>query len=275
MTCHGQLLPVDVDFLRAFDQAMAMNALLPLADRYAAARKAFVARGGSAVEWKRTFDERRRRQHVTMAMALRRSAGPAFADRPTPAVGDDPLAAAVSAIERFGRVSGEWRPRVFPPPPAPRYADASGALLGVRGWRVMTSKRGGPVLVAVTQAMIWPRGVAVARCGLQPGGCSRPAGWDCICGIYAFNGTPQAREVLGLEIDAIGLVRAWGRVAIHRLGWRAEFVQPVWLAVVTERDETAAALGAHYECDAVAVASRTDALAAVASREQEMERWPA
>ena len=147
-------------------------------------------------------------------------------------------------------------------------------MLGVRAWRLLTSGRTGPLLFALTNRVRWPRGVMEARCALEPTACERPAGRDCVCGVYAFASAGHAGELMRPTTDVIGLVRAWGRVAVHRHGWRAEFVQPLWLATIAKRMETVCALGARYECDVVSVVNTKSALAAVARREQEMPRWP-
>jgi hypothetical protein len=256
--------------------AMVMNALLPAADAFVAARRSYFRSGGDVVTWRLTFGTRHRRNAVVRAQVLVRRAPPAFRQRRTePPIPADPLGEAVRALEHFIAVSREWRPRLFPKPPAPLWCDASGAVLGVRGWRITDGPKQGTRLRSLVGAAVqWPRGVMVAECRLRPSVCDRPAGSNCVCGIYAYKTTVDALRLLAERAQAVGLVRGWGRVAIHELGWRAEFVQPLWLCVVGRPQEQARALGVRYECDAVPVDTVEEALDATATQEEEMDRWP-
>jgi hypothetical protein len=179
----------------------------------------------------------------------------------------------VRAAERFARVVGEWRPRLSPPPPGQLWRDATGAVLGVRGWKLHASQRG-PVLRAITSQVQWPRGVTVARCRLEPSVCERPAGRRCVCGLYAFKSTDEAGELARDGLPVIGLLRAWGRVAVHREGWRAEFAQPLWLAVARCPPTQVRALADRYECDVISVATTAKALAATAARARPVPDTP-
>lgn len=264
-----------MDLFQAADRAMVVDDLLPLADAYMAARRAYMARGGDARVWRAAFTVRHRQHLVTIAAATLRSAGPSFARRPIADVGPNALGEAIQAIERFARVRGEWRPRrAFPEPPATLCHDETGAVLGVRGWKLTHGPRHSPVLRAVVSPIEWPRGVTVARCNLEHSVCTRPAGRACVCGIYGFNSATVASELAQYRVPVVGIVRAWGRVAIHRSGWRAEFVQPLWLALVSQSQAAARKLSLRYECDVVAARSTKHALAVTAAREQEMWRWP-
>jgi hypothetical protein len=253
--------------------AMAMNELLGLADIYLAARRAHLDRGGDPIRWKLAFGLPCHRQTATLARFLVMRAPPAFRDRAVPVIGDNPIGQGIQALERYLAVASDWRPRLYPDPPPHLWCDDTGAVLGVRGWRLTNGPKRGPRLTALGSRTEWPRGVMDARCRLPYGVRHRPAGSNCVCGIYAFKTAGLAAELLEIDPPVVGVVRAWGRVAVHRVGWRAERAQPLWLAAAVP-PETARQLGSRYECDVVAVETTEDALVATATYEKEIQRWP-
>ena len=244
-----------MDLVGGVRGAMAMNELLACADVFFAAQGAYVRAsddGRHRLRWRLTFGDRRYQNAMVMARVLRHRAPAVFRNRPKPVLGPDLIAEALRALERFIAVSADTRRHVLPEPPAPLWCDASGAVLGVRGWKLTATQRG-PVLRAVTSRMQWPPGVTVARCRLDPSACDRPAGRHCVCGLYAFKAADHAGELDGPGVPVVGVVRGWGRVAVHRSGWRAEYVQPIWLAAVAQPQTDVRSLATRYECDVVPV----------------------
>ena len=131
--------------------------------------------------------------------------------------------------------------------------DETGALLGWRGWCVEAQRQGdgstqGRLRAPVTWRW-WPRGVTSAQC-LRHRDHVAPAP-GCGCGIYAFNEpSPLVEEIDEGRLSrpaAIGLVRGWGRVALHDLGWRAQYVQVLSLFVTAAHPDRIDEMSSYYE----------------------------
>jgi hypothetical protein len=114
------------------------------------------------------------------------------------------------------------------------------------GWRVWSAVAapGGPLLMSLTRPQPWPAGRAIAaRCVARaPADRSRRPHVapvvDCACGIYALASeadaarlVDQARHVPDALAAVLGRVSRWGRVVVHRRGWRAAFAYPLQLFV--------------------------------------------
>lgn len=96
----------------------------------------------------------------------------------------------------------------------------SGPLVGFRAW---TLRNGRLCPTGYSEGAAWVAGVNAARC---VGGHRAPA-HDCRCGLYAL------REwwMLGASDHGVwGAVVLWGRVEVHRRGFRAEFARIVALS---------------------------------------------
>ncbi|MFN8161714.1 MAG: hypothetical protein U0R52_11805 [Solirubrobacterales bacterium] len=128
---------------------------------------------------------------------------------------------------------------------------APGRLFGVRGWRIVKREQGalrlGGYRAEPWQAdgrSTWARCIAGSG---HPGGEAAPAG-GCTCGLYAMHPwaigdewpwADLAASGPAAELGAIGIVEAWGKVQVHREGFRAQYARPVRLALVGVGRDTA------------------------------------
>jgi hypothetical protein len=102
-----------------------------------------------------------------------------------------------------------------PKPPLPVRKQVGG-IVAYRGWAVGADARGGVYLESVTQDTKWDGPVLVAD---APPVDYEPWGTGSGHGIYAYN-KPRANGVM--EYDVWGEVMLYGRVVVHRDGYRAE-----------------------------------------------------
>jgi len=101
-------------------------------------------------------------------------------------------------------------------------------LLGWRLWRVRDG-----VLVSWGVRHEWQPGINQAVC-LGSRHCAASPGEGCSCGFWALHSPLRciryARDTITDRNSALGLVRAWGQVALHGTeGFRAEYASPVCL----------------------------------------------
>lgn len=102
------------------------------------------------------------------------------------------------------------------------------SLLGWRLWRVRDG-----TLLSWGVRHEWQPGVNQAFC-LGSRHCASSPGQSCSCGFWALHSPMRciryARDTITDRSSAIGLVRAWGHVALHGTeGFRAEYASPVCL----------------------------------------------
>jgi hypothetical protein len=108
-------------------------------------------------------------------------------------------------------------------------------LQGVRSWKVIVTSSGDFELTGWYGSYPWQRHgqTTWARCGAAFGSRDRHEAPDgrCSCGLYALHPwnagecdylSPQS---LTEDVAIIGVVEAWGRVQIHREGFRAQFAR--------------------------------------------------
>ncbi len=133
---------------------------------------------------------------------------------------------------RSGQPVSRRRFRPVPEPSDP--ADPilmAGSILGLRLWR--TDSAFETLFSGMTGARWQTDGRATsATCIRHDRGRHRAPGKDCSCGLYAHHPNRFPPQ-LSLRISrpyprvVIGLVEAWGRIELHRQGFRAEFARPV------------------------------------------------
>ena len=135
----------------------------------------------------------------------------------------------------------------------------AGHIHGVRTWSLVWTSDG-DLALAGYGGSAWESGgqATHAEClGGTGADCRHPPEHDCGCGLYARHAfTDEARELAfgppdrsegasAFEPDAAGVVEAWGKVELHRGGFRAEFARPIALVVLQEwrHSEYAALVG--------------------------------
>lgn len=101
-------------------------------------------------------------------------------------------------------------------------------LLGWRLWRVRDG-----TLLSWGVRHEWEPGINQAFC-LGSRHCASSPGQNCSCGFWALHSPMRciryARDTIMDRSSVIGLVRAWGQVALHGTeGFRAEYASPVCL----------------------------------------------
>ncbi len=101
-------------------------------------------------------------------------------------------------------------------------------LLGWRLWRVRDG-----TLLSWGVRHEWQPGVNQAFC-LGSRHCASSPGQSCSCGFWALHSPARciryARDTITDRSSAIGLVRAWGQVALHGTeGFRAQYASPICL----------------------------------------------
>lgn len=116
----------------------------------------------------------------------------------------------------------------------------AGPIQGLRAWSVVWLE-GEPWLGGTMTRGLWePYGGAtravcdpgVGRFGRWLGGRTHPApDRHCRCGLYAFHphSFPDEGSAVGMRPQVAGVVAAWGRVELHRGGFRAEYARSVAL----------------------------------------------
>ena len=135
----------------------------------------------------------------------------------------------------------------------------AGHIHGVRTWSLVWTSDG-DLALAGYGGSAWESGgqATHAEClGGTGADCRHPPEHDCGCGLYARHAfTDEARELAfgppdrsegasAFEPDAAGVAEAWGKVELHRGGFRAEFARPIALVVLQEwrHSEYAALVG--------------------------------
>jgi hypothetical protein len=118
------------------------------------------------------------------------------------------------------------------------------------GWRLWRVRDG--TLLSWGVRHEWQPGVNQASC-LGSRHCESSPGESCSCGFWALHSPTRciryARDTITDRSSVVGLVRAWGQVALHGTeGFRAEYATPVclfsdWLWDVPEPAEHGRPLG--------------------------------
>jgi hypothetical protein len=116
-------------------------------------------------------------------------------------------------------------------------------IAGVRAWEVTQTERDGPLLGAWAVGQIWQpggpvRATCVARALRRPRPNQRSLTAhlapdpDCACGIYALHPQHLGTRVELLErlgrcdpAGVLGAIESWGRIEVHRDGFRAEWAR--------------------------------------------------
>lgn len=122
-----------------------------------------------------------------------------------------------------------------------------GRLYGIRKWSARRGENGTLRLGGHYEYQTWRAGgeSTWAQCyqtSGHPVGDSAPAG-RCTCGLYAWHPWAIGRSkswsvkgqlmaVVGGPLAVVGIIEAWGRVHVHREGFRAQFARPVTLLLV-------------------------------------------
>jgi len=134
---------------------------------------------------------------------------------------------------------------------SPISRNPDGTLRGWRAWEIGRDASGPwhlmPLSSGWTREVTWAGPMAAASCSL---GCRSVVTPECSCGLHAF----ARREVLALAVVrdslpacAIGEIAAWGRVAAHDQGFRAELAQVRTIEVSsTTPARVATSLQRHY-----------------------------
>jgi hypothetical protein len=136
------------------------------------------------------------------------------------------------------------RPSSAPAPPAGPPVFVPGRLYGLRQWTPSRGEDGAILLGGRYVDDQWRAGgeSTWARCrpGVpHPAGEKAPAA-ACTCGLHAWHPWAIARQpswsikgpigaVLNGPLRIVGIVEGWGKVHIHREGFRAEYARPVLL----------------------------------------------
>lgn len=147
----------------------------------------------------------------------------------------------------------------------------AGTIIGVREWR---GKRGLKPITSPTGGFEWKSDgsatEAECRCDHDP---PQP---DCGCGLYAYHpwsifGTDLlSRPSVGESV--VGLVEAWGKIEVHRDGFRAQYAKPVAF-VFKAGDRTNRWLGDPYASHLTELAERCDAKVIHADDPTAVPRW--
>lgn len=100
------------------------------------------------------------------------------------------------------------------------------------GWRVWRLR--GRELASWATAYVWHPNANAARCLKPSDACAAAPGQGCKCGFWGLYSCglcfSRAREDRGERAPVVGLVRAWGEIALHEAeGFRAQHAAPVCL----------------------------------------------
>jgi hypothetical protein len=127
-----------------------------------------------------------------------------------------------------------------------------GPLYGLRTW-VVVRDEDGERLAAPQRRVPWPDGGAWLEAGCEHAHAA--PGRDCRCGIHAWHPSRRnARRVLAMRREIVGVVEADGAVEVHEEGFRAERARPHALVVTPGRHAALIArLGARYGAQVAAV----------------------
>jgi hypothetical protein len=113
----------------------------------------------------------------------------------------------------------------------PRYPERPAEVEPLLGWRLWRVRDG--TLVSWGVRHEWQPGVNEASC-LGSRHCNSSPGESCSCGFWALHSPSRciryARDTITDRSSVVGLVRAWGQVALHGTeGFRAQYARPVCL----------------------------------------------
>ncbi len=146
----------------------------------------------------------------------------------------------------------------------------AGKIHGVRSWSIGV-RAGEPRLISTFSDTAWESGgrATEAACGESGRGSHErhiPHA-NCGCGLYAWHPS-AARTAYSLfrgddEGGCTGIVEAWGRVQLHREGFRARYARPTVLilpraAVGTGHEATIRRLAAAHRAEVAVVAGAGD-----------------
>lgn len=95
----------------------------------------------------------------------------------------------------------------------------AGKIHGVRGWTLLGGR-----LCAAVHADEWAAAGRPTRATCRASAGHRSPAKHCGCGLYGTH--PWAAETMG---GVVGVIEAWGRVELHRTGFRAERARPIAL----------------------------------------------
>lgn len=111
------------------------------------------------------------------------------------------------------------------------------AVVGYRAWHVTIDRGVATMTAAVAKEWVWPKASPLKACctPLEPIGRylaarigDHPAPRSgCKCGIWAFDSPDKVAEVFHDRVYLLGEVALWGKIKVHRLGYRAEYAQPI------------------------------------------------
>lgn len=107
--------------------------------------------------------------------------------------------------------------------------DLTERVIGFRQWTVGNDCLLRPA--GKTDAPPWEPGPQLAQCYVSTLGmrtsCVPVVNDDCHCGFYALHNLYDAESYGGLEggSSVQGIVTAWGRLAVHRDGFRAQYIE--------------------------------------------------
>lgn len=119
-------------------------------------------------------------------------------------------------------------------------------IIGWRFWRLRPDGTSSPAAGYRLQSPVVPHGdwrpgtVFRSRCRR----CDFSPSFGCRCGVYAFHPGPFFEDAVAAPRPSpgpinplggpcvVGQIRGWGRVVVHRKGWRAERAYPRNLALV-------------------------------------------
>lgn len=102
----------------------------------------------------------------------------------------------------------------------------------VLGWRVWRLR--GRELTSWGATYVWRPGHNAAGCLKPDNPCGAAPGQGCRCGFWGLYSVQRclsrARQDHGERTPVLGLIRAWGEVAVHETeGFRAQYAAPVCL----------------------------------------------
>lgn len=100
------------------------------------------------------------------------------------------------------------------------------------GWRVWRLR--GRELASWATPYVWRPNANAAVCLKPSNACAAAPGQGCKCGFWALYSAElcfsRARQDHGERARVVGLVRAWGEIALHeKEGFRAQYAAPVCL----------------------------------------------
>ncbi len=139
---------------------------------------------------------------------------------------------------RLCRICQERTHRTIDCPRLPilRGGDLDAPVVGFRAWKV--ERRNGVVrLTSAYKDAAWNAlQPTTAACDVGRGaGHGEAPALRCTCGLYAVYSFGAATTYAREDGVVHGAVLGWGRVYLHRDGWRAQHGQPICLALTEDR----------------------------------------